>query len=45
MLECDMIARGLQRLDAQGRKKRRLYCRMQLPTDLCVRGTSAGVHK
>ena len=31
VLECDMTARGLQRLDAQDRKRWQLGCKYQLP--------------
>ena len=43
VLECDMTARGLQRLDAQDRERWRLGCKNQL-TPACGK-TSAGLQK
>ena len=37
-----MIARGLQRLDAQDRE---MATTLQKPADPCARGTSAGLQK
>ena len=47
VLECDIIARGLQRLNAQDREIERLNAqdRLSKPADPCARGKSAGLQK